>query len=70
MLLFRSEDSVGHWCARHTTPRGEVLTMPTLWRLAQRWYGNRMSADYRGRSLAEAEAVFADVGLVAPFWKA
>jgi hypothetical protein len=37
--------------------------------LAQRWYGDRMSPDFRGRSTAQAEAIFAGLGLTGAFWR-
>ena len=69
MLLFRSEEDVAAWCAQTGTARGEIVPFEVIWRLAQAWYGNRMQADYRGRTSAEAEAVLAGVGLASAFWK-
>lgn len=69
MLLFRSEGEVAEWCARSGEPRGDCVRIDTVWELAKRWYGGRMSADYRGRSPAQAEAIFAAVGLTSQFWR-
>lgn len=69
MLLFRSEDDLVAWCRRRGAERGATLTVPETWTLAQRWYHNRLDPAFRGRSIAEAEAVFASVGLMGPFWQ-
>jgi len=68
MLLFRSEEAVDDWCRARSVSRGAVLTLPQVWDLAQAWYANRLSPGYRGRTLAEAEAIFARLGLSGPFW--
>ena len=69
MLLFRSEGEVAEWCARSGEPRGVSVPLATVQDLAQLWYRGRMSPAYRGRSAAEAEAMFAAVGLTGDFWR-
>ena len=69
MLLFRSEEEVAQWCARTGEARGESVSLATIWQLSLRWYGGRLSPAYRGRSAAQAEAIFAAVGLAGPFWR-
>lgn len=68
MLLFRSEEELEQHLQAHGRRRGAVLTLSTLWELSQHWYATRLRADYRGRTPAEAEAIFASVGLNDPFW--
>ena len=51
-------------------PRGATLTVAQTWKLAQCWYHNRLAKDYHGRGIAEAEAIFAELGLSGPFWHA
>ena len=58
------------WCQARNVARGAVVSLAQVWVLAQAWYHNRMAADFRGRSVAEAETVFASVGLTGPFWRA
>lgn len=70
MLLFRSEDEADAWCAATGEPRGDTVPLAQVWALAQAWYGNRMHPDFRGRSAAQARAVFASVGLTSDFWQA
>lgn len=69
MLLFRSEEAIARWCADQQLPRGATLTLDQTWELAQRWYHDRLRPDFHGRSVAEAEAIFAAVGLDGPFWR-
>ena len=69
MLAFRSEAHVDRWCDQRGLPKGEVFSIDKLWRLADRWYSDRMSPGWRRRSTAEAEALFAEVGLRGEFWR-
>lgn len=68
MLLFRSEDAVDDWCAATGEPRGATLPLAQVWALAQAWYGDRMAADFRGRTVEQALDIFARVGLHSDFW--
>jgi hypothetical protein len=70
MLLFRSEEGIDAWCAANGEPRGEVLPLAQVWALAQAWYGDRMRPDFRGRTVEQALAIFASVGLRSAFWEA
>ncbi len=67
MRFFRSEEAVRAWTAE-TGQTGEVVPLQQLWALAQAWYSNRLHLDFHGRSLEEAQAIFRQVGLSAPFW--
>lgn len=67
-MLFRSEASLNRWCQTNHQKRGEVLSVEQVWELSQPWYGNRLLPEYHGRTLAEVEAIFRQVGLVASFW--
>lgn len=55
---------------KRTAARGEVVTLARLWTLAQAWYHDRLDPAFRGRTTAEAEAIFAAAGLCTPFWRA
>jgi Alkylmercury lyase len=68
-MLFRSEEDVMSWCRERGAERGAILTPNETWALAQRWYDNRLEPAFHGRSIAEAEAVFASLGLGGPFWR-
>ena len=58
------------WCQAKQADRGEVLPVGRVWDLSQLWYEDRLLPEYRGRSLAEVEAIFRRVGLLSPFWSA
>ncbi len=45
------------------------MTLQTGWRLAQLWYADKREPGWRRRTLDEAEAVFAGLGLVGEFWR-
>jgi hypothetical protein len=68
MLLFRSEQHVDRWCAQWNRPRGGTLSLAQGWKLAQLWYGDRLSPEWRPKTAAQAESVFQQVGLVGEFW--
>lgn len=68
MLFFRSEEALEIWVKGKNGERGACLAIPQLWQLSQRWYHNRMSIDYHGRTLEEARKIFEDLGLTGEFW--
>ena len=70
MLFFRSEESLSEWLASKNAERGAVLTIPQLWELSQRWYQDRMSPDFHGRTMEQARDIFKEVGLTSAFWQA
>ena len=69
MLLFRSEEHVERWCRDRGDPKGGVLTLDQLWRLASIWYRNRLDSDWRRRTAEEAQEVFSSLGLTGEFWQ-
>jgi hypothetical protein len=70
MLFFRSEEHVDKWCADWRFERGAVLRLGQCWRLAKIWYGaDRRDPDWRRFTAHEAQGIFTDLGLTAPFWR-
>jgi hypothetical protein len=69
MLFFRSEELLNEWLASKNAARGVVLSIPQIWELSQRWYHNRMSPDYHGRTREQVQEVFREVGLTSEFWQ-
>ncbi|HET9780445.1 MAG TPA: hypothetical protein VFR33_01585 [Candidatus Dormibacteraeota bacterium] len=65
MLLFRDEEHV----ARYGQNRGVSMTTEQAWRLADAWYRDRADPGWRRKTAAEAEAVFASIGLTGDFWR-
>ena len=70
MLFFRSEEALGQWLASHDMARGATFSIPQLWELSRRWYHNRMSSEYHGRTLEQVQQIFEEVGLTSSFWTA
>jgi hypothetical protein len=70
MLFFQSEEKLNEWLASNHAERGAVLSIPQLWELSQRWYENRMSLEYHGRSVEQVQQIFKQVGLISEFWQA
>ncbi len=68
MLLFRSEKKIEGWRQAEKMPGGQVLTLEQVWALSQRWYSDRLSPDYAGRSIDQVAEIFRDVGLRDRFW--
>jgi len=69
MLLFRSEEHIDRWCAAWKLPRGATLTVEQAWKLADSWYRDRLSPDWRRRTVNEAHDLFSSLGLVSDFWR-
>ncbi len=68
MLIFRSEEHVARWCRFRDMPRGGTISPQQCWQLAQAWYADKVSPDWRRKTLEDAEAMLADIGLTDPFW--
>ena len=69
MRLFRSEEHVARWSEETGIPVGDVFSLDSLWRLAQLWFADRLSPDWRRRTVDEANALFANAGLEGAFWR-
>jgi hypothetical protein len=69
MLLFRSEDHIERWSGKWSLPRGATLTVEQAWQLADGWYHDRLSEQWRRKSVEEAHMLFQSLGLVSDFWK-
>jgi hypothetical protein len=69
MLAFRSEATVERWCELRSVPKGEIFSIEQAWELGRAWYGDKLSPDWRRATPAEAEAVFAGIGLTSDFWR-
>ena len=69
MLLFRSEEHATAWRAARGFPDAKTLALETGWKLARAWYARKLDPDWRRHTLAEAEALFAELGLTGDFWR-
>jgi hypothetical protein len=69
MLLFRSEEHIDRWCRQWRRDRGATLTLDQQWRLARAWFSaDRRDAQWRRRTVEEAESLFRDLRLEGDFW--
>jgi len=68
MLIFRSEEHIDRWCASRELTRGAAMSPEQCWQLAQAWYANVLRPDWRRKTLDEADATLASIGLTGPFW--
>ena len=48
---------------------GALVDLPTLRRLARRWYGNRLDPDWRPRTREQSQAILEEVGLTGESWR-
>ncbi|MGH2807152.1 MAG: hypothetical protein ACRDKT_07735 [Actinomycetota bacterium] len=69
MLLFRSEEHVDKWNAARQATRGGMMTLEQLWKLARRWYGDRLDPQWGRRRPEDAQAILTEVGLTGAFWQ-
>ena len=69
MLFFRSEELLDAWLAARQVGRGAVLSISKLWELSRRWYHDRLSAGYHGRTAEQVQEIFNEAGLTSDFWK-
>ena len=68
MLLFRSEETVTEWCNARRLPKRPLVSLDQVWVLAREWYENRLTVDSRRPGPDEMVKIFAQIGLVGPFW--
>jgi hypothetical protein len=68
MLLFRSEEHVMRWSEDRRSPIGAIFSPQQGWGLANAWFEDRLSPDWRRKSPEEAHAIFEGIGLTGPFW--
>lgn len=66
--LFCSTACVDAWLVESRNPRGYVMDLATLWRLASGWYAGRLDPGYQRREPAQAAEYFRSVGLTGAFW--
>ena len=66
--LFCSGECVTAWLRETGLPRGYVMDLGTLWRLASHWYDGRLDRGYTRREPAQAAGYLRSVGLSGPFW--
>jgi hypothetical protein len=69
MLLFRSEEHVGRWRERYGPAASSTLSLDQIAQLAYAWYARKLTPGWRRHTAAEAETLFAELGLDPEFWR-
>ena len=67
MHLFRSEEHVDRWLAGR--PPGATIPVTQLAALADTWWRDRLSPDWRPHTRDENQAILDRVGLTGDFWR-
>ncbi len=68
VLVFRSHQEIRDWCGRHAIAPGEIVPLEQVARFARAWYGRHAREDWRKWTVAEAQEILRESGLVGPFW--
>jgi hypothetical protein len=68
ILFFSSSEKIDAWCARHNRPRGAVLSMESGIALAQDWFGDYASPNWRRKTPEQGRAIFEKLNLDPQFW--
>ena len=67
MLLFRSEAHLDRWLAGREP--GTTLPIGKLAELANAWWADRLSPDWRPRTREQSQAILDGLGLTGTFWR-
>jgi hypothetical protein len=68
ILFFSSKEKIGTWSKRHGHPIGSILDIKTGVGLAERWFGDYASPDWRRKTPDQAARIFDELGLDRSFW--
>ena len=68
ILTFENQQQIEEWCALHKIPKGDVQPVEKVRRLAEVWYGNHLSPNWRKWTVQEAGAIFRRFDLSGPIW--
>jgi hypothetical protein len=68
ILFFSSKAKIDAWSKRHGHPIGSVLDIKTGIDLAERWFGDYASPEWRRKTPAQAASIFDELGLDRSFW--
>jgi hypothetical protein len=66
---FCSPAHVDAWRDRTGAAPGYVTDLPTLWKLAQPWYGDRLDPEWQPHSRDHNQSLLDSCGLTGPFWQ-
>ena len=69
MLLFRDEEHAKAWREARHLESGASMPLQVGWQLAKAWYADTLDPGWHWRTAAEAETIFASLGLTGDFWR-
>ena len=67
MNLFRSEEHIARWLGPRAP--GTTITVERLAELAQAWWSDRLSPDWRPHTRERNQAILDGLGLTGDFWR-
>jgi hypothetical protein len=67
MNLFRSEEHIARWLVGREP--GATIPVAQLSELAQAWWSDRLSPEWRPHTREQNQAILDAVGLTGPFWR-
>jgi len=67
MNLFRSEEHIERWLDGREP--GGTIPVTTLAELAEEWWGDRLSRDWRPHTREQNQAILDRLGLTGEFWR-
>jgi len=67
MNLFRSEEHIERWLSGRA--HGVTIPITTLAELANAWYEDRLSPNWRPHTREQNEAILDRIGLTEDFWR-
>ncbi len=68
ILFFSSRARIEVWSKRHGHPIGSILDIKTGISLAERWFGDYASQEWRRKTPDQAAIIFDELGLDRSFW--
>jgi len=68
ILFFSSEERIDAWCSRHGHLKGSILKIATGVALAESWFGDYASPEWRRKGPEQATNIFSALGLDPSFW--
>ncbi|WP_182346809.1 alkylmercury lyase family protein [Tomitella gaofuii] len=66
---FCSRDHAEQWARQSDVHDGCIADAPTVWRLANGWYGDRLDPDFTPHTREHNQALLDGCGLTGPFWR-
>jgi hypothetical protein len=66
---FAAASDVPEWSERHRLPVGAIVPLAQAFALGRAWYGRHLDESWRKWTVAEAQDIFAAVGMTGDIWR-